>query len=213
MSVIGLMGHHVDWPDGKENAPVYVDLGLSPGEILDAKYISTQLKKAGLRRLGIMFDADTNPKGRYSSLRNLCVEYFPNLPDEIDADGVCVEHDGMRFGIWIMPDNESEGYLESFLKYLVRPEGTAVWDHAVQCVANARVMGATCKDVHVPKACLYTWLAWQDEPGQSPGRALTQKILDPHGPHAESFIQWFCRLYEIKRTSQPAGQSALQPSA
>src|SRR5438045_2795307 len=108
MSVVGLMEHHVNWPNGKENAPVYIDLGLSADEILVAKYISTQLKTPNLRRFGVMFDADTKPKSRYTSLRNMCLEYFPNLPEEMPAGGVIVEHEGIRFGAWIMPDNTSD---------------------------------------------------------------------------------------------------------
>lgn len=198
-AVIGLLEHHVDWPNDKANAPVFIDVGKSAGEILKEKYISTQMKRSGLKRLGLMLDADSNPVGRYTSLRNLCLPGFPNLPENIGADGVWVEQDELRLGIWIMPDNGSQGYLESFLKYLVPPGGEPVWDHATASVAAATEMGATCKQTHVPKACLYTWLAWQDEPGQSPGRALTQKILDPHQEHAERFIRWFCGLYDLPR--------------
>jgi hypothetical protein len=37
----------------------------------------------------------------------------------------------------------------------------------------------------------------QDEPGQSPGVALTAKILDPQSPHAKPFIGWFRDLYQL----------------
>jgi hypothetical protein len=201
-AVVSLMEHHVTWPDGKANAPVFIDVSGGVGEILNEKYISTQIKRSGLKRLGLMLDADTNPGDRYARLKKFCSDGFPNLPERIGADGVCVEHNGVRLGIWIMPDNGSEGYLESFLKYLVPPGGMPVWDHATASLKEAKDKGATCKDVHLPKACLYTWLAWQDEPGQSPGRALTKKILDPHQEHAERFIRWFCELYELPRVTQ-----------
>jgi hypothetical protein len=198
MSVIGLMEHHVDWPDGKENAPVYIDLGLSAAEILVKKYLSTQLKAPGLRRFGVMVDADTKAKSRYTILRNICQEYFPSLPIEMPAGGVVVEHNGMRFGAWIMPDNISGGDLETFLRYLVPVDAEATWQHAIQSVAAAREMGASCKEAHVAKANLYTWLSWQGEPGQSPGRALTQKILNPFGEHGSIFVKWFSDLYELQ---------------
>lgn len=200
MSVVGLMEHHVTWPDGKENAPVYIDLGLSADEILNAKYLSTQIKRPGLRRLGIMFDADTKPKSRYSTLRTICEDFFPNLPEELPANGIIAEHEDIRLGAWIMPDNSSDGDLETFLRHLVPVGGEDVWKHAEESVAQARSLGAKCKDAHVAKANLYTWLAWQDEPGQSPGRALTQKILDPYGNRAVSFIEWFTNLYGLQRT-------------
>jgi hypothetical protein len=94
-----------------------------------------------------------------------------------------------------MPDNLAERCLETFLRRLVTDE--AVWDHAVASVRHARDIGAKCKDVHLPKADLYTYLSWQDEPGQSPGAALTQRILDPKSPHAQPFVDWFRKLYEL----------------
>ncbi len=202
MSVIGLMAHHVYWPDGKENAPVFIDLGLSADEILNPKYLSTQVKKPGLKRIGVLFDADIKLRMRYERLRTMCLPHFPALPEEMPAEGVIVEHQGIRFGVWIMPDNKSAGDLETFLRYLVPNTGEATWKHAEQSVAHARSIGAKCKDAHVAKANLYTWLAWQDEPGQSPGRSLTQKILDPHGEGAATFINWFRSLYELKVQSR-----------
>ena len=181
MSVIGLMEHHVHWPNGKENAPVFIDLGLSADEILNAKYLSTQVKTPGLKRIGILFDADTKPGSRYERLRNMCLQYFPALPEEMPADGVIVEHQGIRFGAWIMPDNKSEGDLETFLRYLVPDTEEATWKHAEQSVAVARSIGAKCKEAHVAKANLYTWLAWQDKPGQ-----ITRAVADTE----DSKSQW-----------------------
>jgi hypothetical protein len=36
-------------------------------------------------------------------------------------------------------------------------------------------LGAACRVVHSPKARAHTWLAWQDQPGESFGRAMTRK--------------------------------------
>jgi hypothetical protein len=52
------------------------------------------------------------------------------------------------------------------------------------------------------KANLYTWLAWQDEPGQTPGHALTRKILDPSSPSALSFVKWFMALYSLQPSNK-----------
>lgn len=201
MSVIGLMEHHVYWPNGKENAPVFIDLGLSADEILNAKYLSTLIKTPGLKRLGVMLDADTKPRSRYESLRSMCSTYFPDLPEEMPETGLIVDHEGIRFGAWIMPDNKSDGDLETFLRCLVPASGEATWKYAEESVARARLIGAPYKNAHVTKANLYTWLAWQDEPGQSPGRSLTQRILDPAGKRGATFIKWFSDLYGLELTN------------
>jgi hypothetical protein len=129
------------------------------------------------------------------------LKYFPELPEEMPDTGLVVDHEGMRFGAWIMPDNKSDGDLETFLRYLVPNGGEATWKYAEDSVARARAMGAKCRAVHVAKANLYTWLAWQDEPGQSPGRSLTQKVLDPQGERAATFVRWFSDLYELQLTT------------
>ena len=96
-----------------------------------------------------------------------------------------------------MPDNSSEGTLEVFLRYMVPAESSSVWDHAIRSTASAKELGAPYRDCHCPKANLYTWLAWQDEPAQRPGEALTKKILDPHAPSAVAFVKWFRDLYQL----------------
>lgn len=102
-----------------------------------------------------------------------------------------------RFGLWVMPDNESAGTLEVFLRHLVPEANRPVWDFACQAVRSARGLGAPVRERHEPKANLYTWLAWQDEPGPSPSLALTRRVLDPGSPHADAFVAWFRKLFAI----------------
>jgi hypothetical protein len=194
-SVVSLMKAHIDWPEKKERAPVWIESGGGVDKILEPQYLTVKLKTPGLRALGVMLDADAKPQSRYESIRNGCTARFPELPREMPVGGLVSEStDQQRFGVWIMPDNVSEGCLENFLRFLVPDESEPLWMHAVESVARAKAMGARG---HAEKASLYTWLAWQDPPGQSPGRALTQKILNPHANRALAFVTWFRRLYQL----------------
>lgn len=197
-SVVGLMRAHVDWPQRPEECPVYMEIGKSAPEILEDGYLTTILKSREIQTLGVMLDADTKPSGRYERIRNLCSGFFPTLPEELPRDGLVSENDEHKWlGVWIMPDNSSEGCLETFLKYMVPNQSQSVWEHAIESVTAARAKGAPCRDGHTEKANLYTWLAWQDPPVQSPGIALTKKILDPHSPSAGPFVKWFRELYKL----------------
>ena len=197
-SVVGLMRAHITWPEKKTEAPVWIEIGRSAEEILEPGYLTAKIKTRDLEVLGVMFDADTKPRGRYERIRRLYSDLFPDLPEEMPATGLIADsQDGKRFGLWIMPDNASEGCLETFLRYLVPGESERVWEHAVESVQVAKKIGAKCRDVHDPKANLYTWLAWQDPPGQSPGLALTKKVLDPHSGTAGAFVAWFRGLYRL----------------
>jgi hypothetical protein len=197
-SVIGLMRAHIDWPKPIENVPVYIDLGNSAEEILKEGYLTAKIKTRTTEMLGVMLDADTKPTSRYSSIRRLCVELFPKLPANLPTDGLVVENDdGKRLGVWVMPDNAALGCLETFLRTLVPDESEPIWKHATESVAKAKTIGAKCRDSHHAKANLYTWLSWQDPPGQSPGLALTRQILDPLAPNAATFVKWFRKLYKL----------------
>jgi len=198
-SVVSLMKSHVNWPEAPDLWPVYVDLGKSVSEILNPKFLSVTFKRQGYNMFGIMLDADDkDPGDRYQSIRNTCLSLFPTLPIALPPEGIIVANTGgMRFGVWIMPDNVSEGLLESFLRYLVPGKQEPVWNLAVGSVDAATKINSGCTAKDYPKAHLYTWLAWQSIPGQQPGKALTKGILNPHSPHAAAFVKWFRELYQL----------------
>ncbi len=197
-SVISLMKHHVDWPEAKDQWPVYVEVGSSAGEILRQGYLTAHLKASLTETVGVMLDADDRSAGRYQRVRDLFRELFPALPERIPEDGLIAENaDQKRLGVWLMPDNASEGCMEVFLKYLVPRGDEAIWHHAVDSVKIGRSLGAPCREAHIAKAELFTWLARQDPPGYSPGIALTKKILDPHSEYAATFVGWFKNLYAL----------------
>lgn len=200
-AIVMLMRAHVDWPEGKgskASAPVYIHNGNGATEILREQYLPVFLKSSVLRVGGVVLDADTAPRGRYQSIRKLCLPQFPGLPEVLPVDGLVVENvQHRRFGVWIMPDNASDGSLETFLRWLVPDRDESTWKHAEQSVRSARDLGCPCHDSHIEKANLYTWLAWQNPPGQSPAVAIAQKILDPNGKSAASFVAWFTKLYQL----------------
>lgn len=197
-SVAALMGAHIAWPQDKKQAPVWIEIANGADEILRDGYLSVELKNRETRTLGIIFDADTKPSARYERVRLLCGQFFEGLPAELPQHGLISESaDGKRLGVWVMPDNRSQGDLETFLKHLVPDSSAPIWKHALESVQKAKGMGCPCRDGHVTKANLYTWLAWQDPPGQSPGRALTKKILDPQSGRAAGFVRWFRNLYQL----------------
>lgn len=197
-AVVGLMRAHIDWPELKENAPVWIVAAGGVEKILEQGYLDIKLMTPGLKTLGVILDADDDPRARYASFRNRCSGVFPGLPQEMPTEGLIAENaDSQRLGLWIMPDNVSEGTLETFLRYLVPTGSVPVWEHATKSVIKARELGATCRECHISKANLYTWLAWHDEPGQSPGIALTRKVLDPHSLSSIRFVKWFRDLYQL----------------
>jgi hypothetical protein len=154
----------------------------------------TAIKNPG--HYGIILDADaTDGKrvaDRWISLSSLGL----GLPDGPPSDGWVDEPTkGLRVGVWLMPDNKSEGALESFLTGLV-PEGSS-WTYAEEVVDVARRdHHADFAERHKAKARLHTWLAWRKEPGRPYGRAIQAGDLDVGRTNLPlRFVDWMARLY------------------
>jgi hypothetical protein len=67
---------------------------------------------------------------------------------------------------------------------------------AERSVINAQKEGiCTFQKVHLSKAIVHTYLAWQDEPGRPLGQAITTQALKPHTQTAQAFTTWLTRLF------------------
>ena len=84
-----------------------------------------------------------------------------------------------------------------FLAYLIPDDNKLLWDYAQETVQEARNKGATFTDVKQDKANIYTWLAWQNEPGRQLHQAINEKILHPNHPQSQVFFQWFKALFNL----------------
>jgi hypothetical protein len=185
----------VTWNRGEEPLNIINCDGVE--NLLKPKYISAQLKTPnGLTHLGIIMDADEEPDNRWKSLYNACLPNIPNLPQNLPAEGLIITlESGLKFGVWMMPDNQSRGMLETFLAYLV-PDNN-LWQYTQNKVIEAKQQGATYRDYHLDKANIHTYLAWQDPPGKQLHDAVKQRILNQSYPQSANFLRWLQELYEI----------------
>jgi hypothetical protein len=144
-----------------------------------------------------VIDAEQNIASAWGKIKEFAKDRFPNVPKNIPKEGLILSNnDGIKFGAWIMPDNGSPGMLEDFLATLVPDKQSPLWTHAVNSVAKARKnFGAPCTDVHLPKAHLHTWLAFQEPPGRRMGPAISEQMLD--AARAKAFIEWFRKMFDV----------------
>ena len=189
----------INWGSGK-NTVVHIKDYEGYENILKPGSISTELKADGIEALGILLDADEQPIDRWIAIRNACrnSRSVSNIPDELPEEGLIIEADnGVRVGIWIMPDNKLPGMLETFLGYLLPTVSSSLWEFAGETIYKAKEQGAPFTDYHRDKARIYSWLAWQKPPGRQLHQAIKERILDPQHPEAQQFVSWFRRLYGL----------------
>ena len=187
----------IPWGETRETAIVDIEV-YGNNKFINSDFIGTELKASGLTHLGLIVDADDNPSGCWESIRNSCLQIMPNFPQSLPNTGLIHRtNTGIKFGVWIMPDNQQKGMLETFLSYMIEDEKEPIWQYAQQVVKEAKNRGAPFKNSHFDKANIYTWLAWQDEPGRQLHQAIKERILNPNHPKANVFFNWVKNLYDL----------------
>jgi hypothetical protein len=167
------------------------------------KRLRLEVKKQdeeGLERIGVIIDADADLAKRWRDIQTILAGGgYTNLPERPAPEGTIIEQESRpTVGIWIMPDNEIPGNLETFVSLLV-PAGDVLWPHAADVIQQLPDRRFADKDTG--KAHVHTWLAWQQSPGTPMGWAITRKFLDPTAPHAHTLLAWLRRLFTLPPTS------------
>lgn len=158
-----------------------------------------RLKESDVEAMGVLVDADTNIQTRWDSLRSrLITAGYPSVPNTPAAQGTIVAPppDTLlpRVGIWLMPNNQTNGILEDFLRFLV-PMPNPLLEHAQESINTIPNVHRRFAAHDEPKALIHTWLAWQEEPGRPYGTAITTRYLDAGVPEAANFANWLRQLF------------------
>jgi len=149
--------------------------------------------------VGVVVDADVDATSRWQSLRNRLIQVgYEHVPRNPMSDGTILEPpDGKllpRVGIWMMPDNRSEGILEDLLRFLV-PDSSLLFEHVKSSLTAIPETERRFGPLAEPKALIHTWLAWQEEPGRPLGTAITARYLDPEVSQVDVLVDWLKRLF------------------
>lgn len=193
-TIINLLGRHgYEWENDGTIRP-YVEAAGGVEKLLVKATLSTALKTYD--RLGLVIDADLSPTNRWQQLGDLFKDLGVTLPATPSPDGTVTPgiRPNSRVGIWLMPDNSQPGRLEEFIEKLI-PPGHPVWPHAQTTTTQALALGARLGQRDHLKGALHAWLAWQRDPGQPFGTALTTEVLGHDSPEALRFVDWFKQCF------------------
>lgn len=188
--------HH---PSGKSNAILVF------GARLDL------LTRASKARVGLAIDADDPalnasdgfPNTRQSVNHQLQQRSFNALAMGAGTTGFLAAANHLSdviAGLWVMPDNHANGYLEDFANSVAALSEQDQKSFA-STVSTSVLSGShggpkfAFKAHHLPKATVGTWLAWSDPPRMNLGTAVSRGLLDLQHPAFLSLIAWLNLLY------------------
>jgi len=164
-------------------------------KLLDA--VPRRLLESDLERLAVVMDADDKgPKKRWTQVRDrLRNKGYDGVPEDFPKAEVLdlslrpQTQRSVRFAVWVMPDNDSEGMLEDFVAKLI-PEDDEMHPLVGGFLDSIPEDKRRFKARHRPKARIHSWLAVQKEPGKPMGQAIKAKYLDTNREAVQRFLKW-----------------------
>jgi hypothetical protein len=192
------MDEYVVWGDKQAEWVAEVKSHGGIDDLLDPGNIEAEAQAPGRKALGIIVDADDQFDLRWQRVRKCCFGIAADFPEELPPEGLVHQSaHGLRIGVWIMPDNQSRGMLETFLRHLIVPSHAALWAFAQESCTRSRDHGAPYTDPHRDKANIHTYLAWHEPPGMSLHVSVLARALDARLPLGKQFARWFINLYQL----------------
>lgn len=133
--------------------------------------LPVRLKESDVEVLGVVIDADTDLAARWQSLQvRLTKAGYQDIPPQPAAEGTVLDPPSGTLlpwvGIWIMPDNQTQGILEDFLRFLI-PETSCLFNHVQSSIKAIPQEERRFSQLVEPKAVIHTWLAWQTNSGDA----------------------------------------------
>ena len=177
------------------NVPTFNQMG-GVGPLLQGMALAVEL--SGERPAGFVLDADSPLSSRWQAVRDRLAPVGVSLPERPPAEGFIGESQsfGTRVGVWLMPDNQHDGKLETLLLELINAKDLLI-EHATSSTRQARQIDARFSEPDEEKAVIHCWLAWQEEPGRPYGTAIRARYFTHDSPAVSAFVSWFKRLYSI----------------
>jgi hypothetical protein len=154
------------------------------------------LKTSGLKTLGVIIDADSDLNKRWNELKSIFLKSNISIPDILPNEGLILTNLQVKIGVWLMPDNNSQGMIEDFIKFLIPADDNLVGEAKDILHKLEGNQLQKYKPIHSAKALVHTWLAWQEDPGTPLGLAITKKYLTTNNVAiCNKFMDWLVALF------------------
>ncbi len=151
------------------------------------------------KRLAAIVDADydiTNGLGFQKTLeqvKTIAAEHDFDL-SATHSNGFIFRNGELAFGLWIMPNNKRDGMLEDFIKTCIKSDEQVLFNHASQTI-QAISEPKFDKTIHLTKAEIATWLAWQKTPGHGFYAAVKDDLLQTDHDLFQELQRWLKQIF------------------
>jgi len=158
--------------------------------------IPVRFKQSGIDTLGIIIDADTEIKNRWTFLKGLLSAQGFKVPDGLPSTGLVLRNESnISVGVWIMPNNNLNGMLEDFISFLV-PKGDKLLPIVNSTLDDIEKQKLNkYSPIHKSKAVIHSWLSWQEDPGTPMGLGITKRYLTTDEETCLLLIKWLDELF------------------
>ena len=159
------------------------------------KSINLEMNVSGRQTVGILVDAADDLGECWDKVVKEISRTGIQLPSSPDPVGTIIPGQDYqpRIGIWLMPDNKSQGELEDFALKMI-PSSDTVWPLSQGYVDNIPESDRKVTPEKADKAKLYAWLATRKEPARM-GAAVGAEDLEVNGPLCQNFFAWLTKLF------------------
>lgn len=159
------------------------------------KQLPVRLKAADTTTVGIIIDADMDINQRWTTIKTILQNKFPTFPKQPAPTGTIFQRKDMKVGVWLMPDNQANGMLESFIDFLI-PSNDALRPFLQNQLDEMEQKNLhEYKAVHRDKAFIHSWLAVQKDPGTPMGLSITKRYLSTDVEQCQRLIRWLKDLF------------------
>jgi len=155
-----------------------------------------RLKGADVKTIGIIIDADTNIEARWNTVKTILKEKYMDFPDYPNQNGTIFQDGNSKAGVWLMPDNQVNEMLESFINFLIPPTDE------LRPILNTQLDNIERENlnkynlIHRDKAFIHSWLAIQEDPGTPMGLSITKKYLNTDADRCQLLVNWLRNLFK-----------------
>jgi len=169
------------------------------GEAAVLAAIAPALESSDLSVCGVVLDADDDPCKQFGRVNDTLARQGYTIGKQLPAEGlietVKVGVRKVRFGLWIMPDNQRPGELEDFYHGMIvnQDDMRPYVDGFLGLIPDEKKRFA---DGDRLKAWVHSWLAIQESPGRPMGHGLSiyKDHFNVQTDEATGFINWMSRL-------------------